>query len=234
MRWLYWQFDKPASLHSNKTVFLNKRLQLAREKIGTISKNMHYDTIEIGTDPLKKIHKKSIRTLSFVFFGVIKRSQGLDLFFDAFDVNKLLKTIVLHVIGGGPDLEYFKKRAKTSHIKVKFYGYVADDDKVNMIIDRSLIGLATYPPDESNVTRYTDPSKIKKYLSRGLPVITTNMFEFSKEILRYKAGVIIPYDKRHVIPSIQFLLKNYHRYSQNALTLAHKYLYTRLYKRLFL
>lgn len=234
MRWLYWQLDKPASLQSDKTVFLNKRLQDARKKMGTISKNVHYDTVEIGTDPLKRIRKKSTDKLSFVFFGVIKRSQGLGLFFDAFDAEEISKTVELHVIGGGPDLEYFKNRAKISHIKVKFYGYIADDNKVNMIIDLSLIGLATYAPDESNVTHYTDPSKIKKYISRGLPVITTDVFEFSNEIVRHKAGVIIPYKKKYVIPSIQLILENYHEYSQNALTLAHKYLYSRLYKRLFL
>lgn len=233
MRWLYWQFDKPASQMADKTLFLNKRLETLRKKIGVLPEKNEYEVVEIGTNPLRKNMKKADSPISLAFFGVIKRSQGLDLFFDAFDSNPLGKPVVLHVIGGGPDLAYFKSRAKSVAAKVIFHGFVAQEDKVNNILDMCHIGLAPYPQDKSNVMYYSDPSKIKKYLSRGLPVITTDVFEFSSSILNYHAGVVVPYNKKHIIPSIKLLLKNYSFYSKNALLLAKKYSFTMLYKRLF-
>lgn len=233
MRWLYWQFDKPASRSANKTFFLNKRLEILRKKIGVLPQNSQYEEIEIGTNPLQTNRKKSLLSISLVFFGVIKRSQGLDLFFDAFAVNPFTIPVILHVIGGGPDLEYFRLRAKSCRATVIFHGFVRDDNKVDKIIDMCLIGLAPYPQDKSNVMYYSDPSKIKRYISRGLPVITTDVFEFSSNIQKYNAGVIISYEKQQIIPSIELLLKNYSAYSRNALSLARKYSYTNLYERLF-
>lgn len=234
MRWLYWQFDKPASQSADATIFLNKRLEILRKQIGVLPQDTQYEEVEIGTDPLGNVQTKSKKSISLVFFGVIKRSQGLDLFFDAFTANPFDKPVILHVIGGGPDLEYFKIRAKSCRATVIFHGFVRDDNKVNKIIDGCHIGLAPYPQDKSNVMYYSDPSKIKRYLSRGLPVITTDVFEFSSRITQFKAGVVIPYDKKQIIPSIAFLLKNYSAYSHNALLLARKYSYTKLYKRLFI
>lgn len=234
MRWLYWQFDKPASQMADKTFFLNKRLETLRKEIGVLPKKKEYEVIEIGTNPLRINRKKPNSPISLVFFGVIKRSQGLDLFFEAFASDQCEKPVVLHVIGGGPDLAYFKSRAKSVAAKVIFHGFVADEHRVNTIIDMCHIGLAPYPQDRSNVMYYSDPSKIKKYLSRGLPVITTDVFEFSSSIEKYKAGVVIPYNKKLIVPSIAFLLKQYSVYSRNALSLAQKYTYTKLYTRLFI
>lgn len=234
MRWLYWLFDKPASLQADKTVFLNKRLEDLRKTIGALPKTANYPVIPIGTNPLKRSHRK-YSALSLVFLGVLKKSQGLDLLFDADkELHRLFPDLTVHIIGGGPDGAHFAKRAKRAHFRTVFHGYIQDDTKVDTIMSKCHIGLAPYIPEESNVSYYSDPSKIKKYIGLGLPVITTNVFDFSKEISRNHAGIIIQYfDKKSFMPAIQHITAHYKDYCNGASRLAKKYYYKKIYPDLF-
>jgi len=234
MRWLYWQFDKPASTESDLVVFANRRLQTLRQKIGILPKHRNYPVIGIGTDPIKILHKKRITPLCLVFFGVLKKFQGLDLFFDsAPELYKQCQNIRLIVIGGGPDEQYFKNRAQKCPFPVQFTGYIPNQNKVGAFLSRSHIGIAPYMSDESSVSYFTDPSKIKHYVSSGLPVITTGIIQFSKEIKKEKAGEIIPYKTKDFIRACIRIWRNYPFYQSNALRLAQKYYYKDIYASFF-
>jgi len=231
IRLLYWQFDKRGS-DSNQIVFLNQRLIDLRKDIGILVKNKKYNLVPIGTKPVEKSRTKNTKPLKMVFFGVLKQSQGLDLLLDTARKYRLNNT-ELHVIGSGPDDGHFRGKCKKSTLKVKFWGYVKEDKKIDEIISSCDIGIATYLPEERNVSYYGDPSKIKQYLSLALPVITTNVFVFSQEIKKYKAGVIINYNKKELITAINTIKANYNLYSRNALNLGKKYDYKTIYKPLF-
>lgn len=172
---------------------------------------------------------------SSIMIGVQKKSQGLDLVFDNAELlKKKFKNIKLEIIGGGPDEKYFKTRAKNSKLQTKFFGYIPSENKIDAILSKWDIGIATYIPEESNVTHYSDPSKIKYYLNFAIPVITTNVFLFSKEISQYKAGVVVDYfNPQELIEAIENILKKYNFYSKNAYRLAEKYNYKILYKQIF-
>lgn len=235
MRRIYWQFDKLASRTSTKTVFLNKRLVTLRKEMGIIPSKSVYEIIPIGTNPLKLSIKKKDKTLRLAFFGVVKKSQGLQLFFSS--VETLLTTyrdIELHVIGGGPDKKYFEDLSKKYPIQAKFYGYVTDETYMKKIIGSCDIGLAPYVPEKSNVSYYSDPSKIKAYISLGVPVITTNVFTFSHEITKTMAGKIVRYSKpNEFIAAVGTIMKDLTSYQNAAYTLSKKYRYNTLYKQLF-
>ncbi len=234
MRWLYWQFDKPAGRDTDRVVFLNKRLIQLRKKIGALPLRASYPIVGIGTDPVDMVRKKPFTPLSFVFLGVLKKSQGLDIFFDsAKDLALYDPASILHVIGGGPDFDYFKKRARSCPLKVIFHGYIPNESKVNTIIQKSHIGIAPYIPDESNCTYFSDPSKIKRYINFGLPVVTTNVFSFSKNIESKKAGIIIPYNNGSFVHAVKKICKQYKFYQKNALYLAGRYIFTNLYDKIF-
>lgn len=235
MRWLYWQFDK-TNLSSNYLSFLNKRLEDLRKEMGIISKDKYYPIIPIGTNP-RKIEKHTInhKSITIGIFGVQKRSQGLDLIFDS---DALLTTafpnITVEIIGSGPDEKYFQKRAKHSLIKTIFHGFISDENKIASIISKWDIGIAPYISDESNVTQYSDPSKIKYYFSLGIPVITTNVFLFSKEIKNAGAGIIIDYNNpKELLLAIKTITKNYPQFQKAASTLAKKYYYKDIYPGIF-
>ncbi len=234
MRWLYWLYDKPATLHSDKIVFLNKNLIELRKRHNILKKDTKYSIVEIGTNPVKTISIKKKSSVNLVFLGVIKKSQGLDLLYDAAsEIKENFPSITITVIGSGPEESHFKKRAKNTKLKTKFLGFVADDQLVDLTIKQAHIGLASYIPEKSNVSYYSDPSKIKRYISSGIPVITTDVFDFSKKIKKFKAGILIEYDKKELARAITTILKSYSFYQKNALNLSEQYKYSTIYKRIF-
>lgn len=234
MRWIYWQFDK-LSVSSDKLVFLNKRLEDLRKGNDMLPATAKYPIVPIGTNPAKTSKKNKGGNVILCFLGVLKKSQGLDLIFDnAKELLKTYPTLRLNVIGGGPDISYFKKRAVKTKIKAKFYGYVPDEKDIEKILNESTIGIAPYIPEESNASYYGDPSKIKIYFNFGLPVITTDVFVFSSEIKKKKAGVVIDYYQTGaLLKSIGEITANYRDYKKNALLLAEKYYFKKIYPELF-
>lgn len=129
-------------------------------------------------------------------------------------------------------MEYFKKRGEKSNLKVKYHGYLLDSD-IDKIVKLSHIGMAPYIPSIENEAYYGDPSKIKKYLSFALPVITTNAFEFSKEIKRANAGILIGYKKADLVNAIKKITNRYNFYQKGAGNLGKKYYYKNLYPNMF-
>jgi glycosyltransferase involved in cell wall biosynthesis len=234
MRKLYWHYDKSATINSDHVVFLNQRLEFLRKKSGLLDKNIKYPVAQIGTDPVSDVKMKKLKEIKMVFLGVVKRSQGLDLFYDSAEkLKSKFPNISLAIIGSGPDEEYFHIRSNNCGIPVKFYGYLENDKYIDLIINSCHIGLATYIHEESNVSYYSDPSKIKRYLSQGLPIITTNVFDFSKDIKQNSAGIIINYNPIELINAIDTIIRSYRMYQLNSLKLAKLYNYKHLYQYLF-
>ena len=237
-RWLYWKFDKPSRLSSDKVIFLNKHLESARKEKNESrygrDKNKKYPIIPIGTNP-KPNNIYFNKSIIMGHLGMLKKSQGLDLLFDNLkNIQKLFPKIRVEIIGSGPEENHFKARARKFSKIVKFYGYVEKDDEVDRIMRNWSVGIATYIPLEWSEHYWTDPSKIKAYLNQGLPVIVTNVPEFAKEIKDYKAGVVIDYYKnQEFIDAVVKILKNRKVFANNALRLAEKYNYKILYPKLF-
>jgi glycosyltransferase involved in cell wall biosynthesis len=232
MRWSYWFFDEPASIYADRTVFLNNKMYLSRKKMGILPIN-EFAMVGIGTNPARKAPNNSL-PIKLVFIGVIKQSQGLDIVFSSAD--KLVKTfpgITLTIIGGGPDEEYYRKLSGKSNLKTHFFGNIENQKKIRKLISKCHIGIAPYVPERGNVSYYGDPSKIKDYLSCGLPVLTTNVFDFSSEIQHEDAGIIIRYNNKSFINGIGKIMKKYKYYQRNALKIARKYYYSDLYDNIF-
>ncbi len=230
-RWTYWKFDKISSISSDSTIFLNKRLIELRQQIGVLSTKKNYPIVPIGTN---------IGSISFAkkhiigHLGVLKRSQGLDLLFDNLEtLTRRIPDLKIEIIGSGPDENHFKSRVKSSQ-QVKFFGFVKNDNSVEKIIRNWSLGVATYIPDTSNAAYWTDPSKIKAYISQGVPVITTSITPFSQEIKKSGAGAVIDYfDRQQFINAVITILKKQKQFKQRAFLLAQEYFYQKLYPKLF-
>lgn len=233
MRYVYWQFDKISS-HSDVVAFVNNRLLKLRKEIGIYEESAQFPIVPIGTDNLTPVKKKPLKPLVFGFIGVLKKTQGVEIIFKNSD--KLLKefgNINYEIIGSGPDESLFKKMAKKSKISARFYGFL-DGESFNEVLGKTLIGIATYTPEPGNVSQYGDPGKIKRYLSLGIPVITTDLVEISEEINRSKAGVVIAYNnEQDLIEGVKKILNNYSTYSRNAYNLSRKYYYKKIYPEMF-
>lgn len=235
MRWIYLFFDMHATQKSDRVVFLNKRLIDIRVQMGMFTKHSRFRIVPIGTHPIDKLLPLTRRVCRFAFFGVVKHSQGLGVFLDAYpNIRKRLGPVELHVVGSGPQKEYFQDLCRKLHIPATFYGYVNKESIIKSIIMRCHIGLAPYVPGESNVSFYTDPSKIKQYLSLGLPVITTDTCSFAKELKASHAGEVFTFgNEDSFINGVERIYTNHPLYRRRALQLAQTYSYLSLYRGIF-
>lgn len=234
MRQIYWQFDKLSS-HSDRVAFVNQRLINLRKDIGSIPENANYPIVPIGTDKFPDLNLKDRRGVILGFIGVIKVSMGLDVVFDnAEEIIKNFPGTRFEVIGSGPDIEYFKSKARKNLIPTTFHGYL-EGESFNEVLKKCTIGIAPYYPDSSNVSQYGDAGKVKRYLSLGLPVIITDIFEFASEIRINKAGEIISYNRpKELTDAIRKIISNYSQYQKNALKLGSKFYYKKIYPEMFI
>lgn len=228
----YRRFDKITTATSDKIFFLSKRLETMRKIDGTLNQEKKYETIPIATDPRRN---KTTRPHIIGHFGVLKKSQGLDFLFNSLSLlTKKKLPFRLEIIGSGPDEKYFKMQAKKFGKMVKFYGFIENENNLREIISNWRVGLALYMPGENNISFWTDPSKIKYYLSQGVSTITTNVVSFANEVKKYKTGIVVHYgDKKMLLKAIELVFLNYKKYGDNAYALAKKYDYSIIYPRFF-
>lgn len=234
MRWLYWQFDK-RTITSDIQTFHNNRIVDVWKKNNVLPKDYKATLIPIATAKTVSVSKnKNHEMIRLCFLGVLKKSMGLDYIFDSAGLlSKNFPGLVIEIIGPGPDGEYFKKIAKSSHMICNFHGYVSEEE-VEKIIARSTIGIAPYMPDPSNVSYYADSAKMKKYISLGLPIIATKVHEFSEEVERYKAGIIVEYgNSQQLVDAISEINANYESMLENVKKLNNKYFYKNIYPKMF-
>lgn len=233
LRYIYWQFDKISS-YSDKIAFVNHRLLNLRKDLGIYDRDVSHPIIPIATDKIPYRKKNGIKKVIFAFIGVLKRNQGPGIVFEhSQELKKHIKNFSYEVIGSGPDEGFLKNAAKETRVPTKFYGYM-EGESFNHILDKCTIGIATYIPDSSNVSYYGDPGKIKRYICLGLPVIGTDVLEFSEEIAKSKAGVIVDYDdSKAFVAATKKIMANYSFYSKNAHRLSQKYYYKKIYPEMF-
>lgn len=229
VRTFYWYLDNEGVKNSSRTFFLHKNLMKLREKFNGI-RYPNSSIIPIGTNVRNiRITKKVVPIIGYL--GVVKKTQGVDILFDA--LPKLLKefpSLKVEIIGSGPEEERLKKIACKFPKTVKFYGFIESSSEVLDIMQRWSVGLATYLHTPDNPAYFTDPSKIKAYLNVGVPVISTTVTTFSKELNETGAGIVINYTKKEFIEAVRKLLRHQQIFSNNALRLAKRYDYRKIYK----
>lgn len=164
------------------------------------------------------------------FIGVIRSQQGLDL---AFRYIKEEKHARLSIVGDGYWLAHYRALAKKMEIesRVTFYGYVEHPEKIIGTWD---IGIALYDGGLNNLSRYAEPTKIKDYLSFGLPVITTKTTYFAKEVEKYKAGIVIHESPAALRAAVLKIRAHYSQYVRGVNTIMTRYEYTSWYDRKFI
>jgi len=232
IRSIYWRFDKPGLTQSDIIVAISKKLITLRYKLGVLPLNKTYKIIPIGTDPIDRVSKKGTCVIGFL--GMLKISSGLDLLIDSLTaIKKKYPKAKVEIIGSGPDEQYFRARTRRFGNTITFHGFIDSNDDVKNKMKNWTIGIATYLPHKSNESQWTDPSKIKAYLSAGVPVVTTHVPQFAREIKKHNAGMVIDYQKNELLRAITTIEKMKNVYARNALALSKKFSYHKLYKHFF-
>ncbi len=233
-RWIYWQLDKPCMQYSDRIIFTNKKLSSLRIEAGLIKKNTKPIIVPLGTN-VQKITIRDRKKIVIGFLGMLKASQGVDMLIESFpEIIKKVPHVRIEIIGSGPEEERLKEKAKNYAQHIIFHGFIENQDEIEKITKRWAIGTALYTPEKSNESYWGDPSKIKIYISLGIPVVTTNVSHFSAEITKAKAGKVVMHgDRKAFAKGVKDILNEHASYQKRALTLARKYHYEKIYPEIF-
>lgn len=214
----------------------------AREAYG-VSRDKCATTVIVpdGNHSLK-IKRKGlfeIETATLVYAGHILKKQGLDLVLESLpELKKQVKGLKFLILGTGEHLPQLKKKAKKLNIDriVEFKGYIEDHAELEKLITKCALAVATYIPEKSSVTFYSEAGKPKLYLGCGLPVVITKVPTVAKLIDEKGAGIAIDYDKKQFVEAVLKILKKkkiYEEYKQKATRLGLQFDWSEIFEKAF-
>jgi len=179
---LFYVIDKFCLKHSDYIWFTSEGHIVGRERYMYFNRDQFkkkYLIIPLGINTekfiLKSVFERKPRSL--VYCGVISKYHLLDLLLQVIqELKRDFPDITLNVIGSGPDESYFRSLVKKMNLQdnVIFRGFIEDFELLEKLIANSVLGVALYR-NEENYMKYTEPAKVKYYLSFGVPVIVSKV-----------------------------------------------------------
>lgn len=244
MNYLYHLTDKICVYHVDQVWSLSPKMVEARLKYKNIKIKKSKNKIvpmgvwfnEIKRPPFNKIKKHTL-----VFMGHLLKKQGVQTVIKAMpEIIKKIPDFQFMIIGTGEYGAELKRLVKKMSLtdKVTFTGLIKNYQKMVQLISQSACAVALYQKGnkQRNFTYYTDPGKIKDYLGAGLPIILTDVPPNAQEIEKAGCGVIINDNKKEVAQAVIKIMENEKKlkqYKKNALKLAQKYDWPKIYSQAF-
>lgn len=201
-----------------------------REKRGVPVKYRNKQiSVPDGTDVVETLPFSRINRDEIGFVGHLKEGMGLELLIEVFPwITERIPSAKLLIIGSGPIEEKLRLMAKGMNIE--FTGFIGEISRVYQMLSQCAFAVAPY--EEGTISQYTDPGKVKVYLSCGLPMVITKVPRVALEIEKEKCGFTIDYDRNQLIEAITKLLTDdalLEAYRQNTKKLAEKYRWDRIF-----
>jgi glycosyltransferase involved in cell wall biosynthesis len=140
------------------------------------------------------------------FLGHLVARVGVDVLLDALAILKERgKPVDAEVIGTGPLDEYLRKRAAALGFdgRVRFHGFIADYQKIELLLASASLGVAPYRTEGHTHGRYADPGKLKAYLAAGLPIVLTDVPPNARELEREAGAEIVDDDPAALADAIE-------------------------------
>lgn len=211
---LYHTIEKWSVRQADVCWDVSPRIQEGRVKFLRV-KSYERLVVPIGVEKrniAKENAKRNAYRLGFV--GHLLEKQGVQLVLGALPaIAKRFPRVEFLVIGGGEYKKPLEQLASDLGIagRVQFTDWVTDQRRVAKLLSGCIIGVAPYVPEgesESNFTYYADPTKIKTYLSAGLPVILTDVPYNARELEKKLCAIVIPSDVHALSAAVIRLLSN--------------------------
>lgn len=209
-------------------------MMLAREDNG-FPIDMRKNQIQVpdGTDdrkilPIESIHRKRIG-----FIGHLRSSVGCVELIEIFKkVRKKVPEAELLLMGSGP-LEGVVRDLSKDIPGIEVTGHEQD---INVVYDRlSMCAVAVAPYLPGTISQYTDPGKIKVYLSVGLPIVITKVPLVARDIVDQNCGFAIePEDDDAFVEALVKLLTDdelYKKQRENVIRMKQYYSWDNIFDR---
>lgn len=232
LNWLYHFLSRLSCKYSDiNWVMAKQQVEGIREKGINSSNSAPFFLVPIGyeTKNINILPANKINFFNIVYSGGFREAYGPQLAIKALPllINKI-PNIRLTLIGAGkyePELKRLIKLLKVSRY-VDFKGFVPKFKDLTNILAQKSIGLAPYAPIPGSNSYFSDPSKIKLYISCGLPVITTNVTTISGLITKTHSGIVIDFSEQALANAVIHMLTNnnqYNTYKNSAVRLSGKF-----------
>lgn len=245
LNYIYHLLEKLCVQHADEVWNVSPRIAEGREEfLGLLADRHPQKVVPIGVwnkkvqkTPFSKINKQQV-----LFVGHLLEKQGVQKVLDAIPlIVKDIKDFRFVIVGGGEYKMALKKKVKNLKIEkyVEFYGWIKSRSKLDSVMSLSACAVASYKPEDDrlyNFTYYADPTKIKDYLSAGLPVILTDVSYNARLLEKMRCGIIVDYNHRQIAKAVAALLLNKRRlkqYRQNALKLVQQFEWEVIFNRAF-
>jgi len=207
-------FEKLKKLYHDKVTYSCYASDIINKIMnGKILESNVRKTVMLGVKPKTITRTIDIDNFNILFVGLIKESQGLELFYEFLKNNKEYK---LKIAGVCERKLYAKHMSiiKRHNIgnQVYFPNKFFSDKELDEISKECQIGIALYIADKSNVTYYTDPGKVKAYSELGLPVIMSDIPSIASYIVKFKAGEIVERNESSLNRALEKIKDNYPKY----------------------
>lgn len=115
----------------------------------------------IELDDIERV-EKNYETIDILYVGRLVSTKGVQILINAFK-HLRYENVRLHILGKGPDAEEFKKIARSDQ-RIKFYGFVPDDELVQLYQKANVVVVPSIWYDNSPVVIYES-------FKHGTPVI---------------------------------------------------------------
>ena len=236
---IYHFLDKFAVAYSDSVWNLSSIMVGEREKRGVSAKYREKQiVVPVGTESgVKQIPFKKIKRFHVVHMGHLIKKQGVQLFIEAIpEIVKKIPQFHAEIIGGGEYEIELKKLADKLSVSnyLTFYGFIENLGEVERLLSYCAVSIAPYVDSEDNYVRYTDPGKVKAYLTASLPLIITRVPAIALEIERRKCGIAINYNKHQLASAVVKLLSNkttLMNYRKNAYNMGKEYRWDKVFKK---
>lgn len=203
-----------------------------REKQGyPVSLRKKQIQVSDGTEIIHLPSFSKINRYKIGFIGHLRPGMGVEMLLLAFRlILKQIPEATLLIMGSGPLEEKFRKQA--SDLPVEFTGFIGEIDDVYKKLSYCAIAVAPY--EAGSISEFTDPGKVKSYLTAGLPIVITRVPVVAGVIDRKKAGIATNDDAKDFARGVIEILDNTKKlqaFRKNALTLRNEYSWDHIFNR---
>lgn len=204
----FYVIDKFCLKNSDYIWFTTEGHIVGREKYRYFNRDEYcYKIIPLGIDSRKFISKpiSEKNKYSLVYCGVISRYHMLDLLFEVIqDLKEDFSEIQLNLVGSGPDETYFKELSKKMNLQdnIVFHGFVEEGDRFKEIMANNILGIAFYR-NEENFMKYTEPAKVKYYLSFGVPALVSKVPLIANELDKKRVCFAVNNEKDEIVKIVK-------------------------------
>lgn len=225
--------------HVDEVWNVSSRIALGREEFDGILQDRHLQKvvpIGIWFDKVRRLPFEKIKKHQLFFMGNLLEKQGVQLVIDAIPaIKEKVPDFHFFVVGGGEYEEALHQKVASMGLgeDVTFTGWIKERERIDQIMADSAIALALYDGEKDNFTWYADPTKLKDYLSAGLPIILTDVPHNAQEIAQRECGLIVGYDARELADAVVALLQDegkLRQWRQNAVDYVRQYEWTKVFE----